>query len=190
MDSPDQNANGIPVSNVTQNQDHITLEVAAIGGTFEGMIHPGADSMRGTWEQGGQTFPLNLKRMVAQDGRGETVRPQEPSLPYPYHVDSVTFENKTDHVKLAGTLTYPDGNGPFPALVLIKRFAGIGKHKCRCCKKSADIRQSIESRSFRGLNHLFQEANTGFPDEYSQIQQTFSPRALDVIGKWLGKHLK
>jgi fermentation-respiration switch protein FrsA (DUF1100 family) len=35
------------------------------------------------------------------------------------------------------------------------------------------------------LNHLFQECKTGSPDEYAQIEQTFSPTALAEILNWL-----
>ena len=46
-------------------------------------------------------------------------RPQTPKKPYPYPAEDVTFENKTAGIKLAGTLTLPKGDGPFPAVVLI-----------------------------------------------------------------------
>ncbi|MXV38682.1 alpha/beta fold hydrolase [Flavobacteriaceae bacterium Ap0902] len=36
-----------------------------------------------------------------------------------------------------------------------------------------------------GLNHLFQESETGAVSEYSQIEQTFSPRALKEITHWI-----
>ncbi len=36
-----------------------------------------------------------------------------------------------------------------------------------------------------GLNHLFQETTTGLPTEYGQIEQTFSPRALEEMLKWI-----
>ncbi len=38
-----------------------------------------------------------------------------------------------------------------------------------------------------GLNHLFQDAKTGSPNEYAQIEETFSPAALKVIGDWIVK---
>lgn len=38
-----------------------------------------------------------------------------------------------------------------------------------------------------GLNHLFQETATGLPTEYGQIEQTFSPKALNEILRWLKK---
>jgi pimeloyl-ACP methyl ester carboxylesterase len=38
---------------------------------------------------------------------------------------------------------------------------------------------------FPGLNHLFQTCETGSPIEYARIQETFSPKALEVIREWL-----
>jgi fermentation-respiration switch protein FrsA (DUF1100 family) len=35
------------------------------------------------------------------------------------------------------------------------------------------------------LNHLFQECKTGSPTEYADIEQTFSPLALDAMTKWI-----
>ena len=36
-----------------------------------------------------------------------------------------------------------------------------------------------------GLNHLFQTAELGLPDEYYLIEETMSPVALTVMGDWL-----
>ena len=38
-----------------------------------------------------------------------------------------------------------------------------------------------------GLNHLFQTAKTGSPNEYAQISETISPLALDKIAGWILK---
>ncbi|NLG84701.1 MAG: alpha/beta hydrolase [Firmicutes bacterium] len=40
-----------------------------------------------------------------------------------------------------------------------------------------------------GLNHLFQTCKTGSPAEYGQIEETFSPAALTLIGDWRAGHL-
>lgn len=40
-------------------------------------------------------------------------------------------------------------------------------------------------RRLPGLNHLFQSATTGAPAEYAQIEETFSPAALDLISAWI-----
>ena len=37
----------------------------------------------------------------------------------------------------------------------------------------------------KGLNHLFQKAKTGNPSEYAAIEETFNPKALQIIGKWI-----
>jgi fermentation-respiration switch protein FrsA (DUF1100 family) len=39
-----------------------------------------------------------------------------------------------------------------------------------------------------GLNHLFQTAQTGSPTEYSTIEETISPAALELIGNWILEH--
>jgi dienelactone hydrolase len=36
-----------------------------------------------------------------------------------------------------------------------------------------------------GLNHLFQEAETGNPTEYGSIDQTMSPQAMDRVARWI-----
>jgi hypothetical protein len=38
-----------------------------------------------------------------------------------------------------------------------------------------------------GLNHLFQTAKTGGPEEYSKIEETISPKALETMGEWISK---
>lgn len=40
------------------------------------------------------------------------------------------------------------------------------------------------------LNHLFQESTTGMPQEYEQIEQTFSPVALSEMLQWINIHTK
>ena len=46
-------------------------------------------------------------------------RPQTPKPTLSYQSEDVLFENAKARVKLAGTVTRPDGRGPFPALILI-----------------------------------------------------------------------
>ena len=39
-----------------------------------------------------------------------------------------------------------------------------------------------------GLNHLFQHATTGQVEEYSKIEETFAPEALQEISAWILAH--
>jgi hypothetical protein len=50
--------------------------------------------------------------------------------------------------------------------------------------------QAAGNRDYRvvampGLNHLFQTARTGSPDEYTQLPEIFAPAALDLITEWI-----
>jgi pimeloyl-ACP methyl ester carboxylesterase len=38
-----------------------------------------------------------------------------------------------------------------------------------------------------GMNHLLQQAKTGAPNEYNDIEETMSPSALKIITDWLTK---
>jgi len=40
-----------------------------------------------------------------------------------------------------------------------------------------------------GLNHQFQTASTGSPEEYAKIEETIAPVALELIGMWIHKSL-
>lgn len=46
----------------------------------------------------------------------------------------------------------------------------------------------VTVKELPGLNHLFQECKTGSPVEYIQIEQTFSPAALEEINQWMTKN--
>jgi pimeloyl-ACP methyl ester carboxylesterase len=43
----------------------------------------------------------------------------------------------------------------------------------------------VTVRRLPGLNHLFQTAKTGSPQEYAQIEETMSPAVLDTVTHWI-----
>lgn len=45
----------------------------------------------------------------------------------------------------------------------------------------------VETHAMIGLNHLLQEADTGDITEYAQIEQTLSPKVLEMIAQWIKK---
>lgn len=47
--------------------------------------------------------------------------------------------------------------------------------------------KNVEIDELPGLNHLFQTAKTGAPAEYSEIEETMSPVALEKISAWILK---
>jgi hypothetical protein len=118
MDSPDQNAMGMPVTSVTRDGASFKLEMKQIAGRFEGKIAQDLSTIDGTWTQGGNALPLFLKR-VKDAAELERRRPQNPVKPYPYRDEDVSYANPAASITLATTLTIPPGKGPFPAVLLI-----------------------------------------------------------------------
>jgi len=116
MDSLDQGVSGIPVESVSYKDGNLNLGVKSIGGSFEGIYKENNKTIEGEWKQVGSAFPLVLNRI---EKAPDTHREQDPVKPYPYTEEEVVYENKEAGVKLAGTLTLPRSEGPFPAVILI-----------------------------------------------------------------------
>lgn len=115
MDSPDQGANGIPVTKTIFKDGAITFELTPMHVIYNGKLE--GEEIFGTFSQGGQEFSLNLSRKEV--AKTKLNRPQEPKAPFEYEVEEVKFSNSKDNVTLAGTLTLPKGKGKFPVVVLI-----------------------------------------------------------------------
>ena len=115
LDSPDQAAQGIPLGRVTLAGDTLYISAPMLLGSYKGAMV--SDSLvTGSWTQAGKSYPLDVRR---QGAPVVINRPQEPKPPFPYKSEDVTFSNKVENFDLAGTLTLPEGSGPFPAVVLI-----------------------------------------------------------------------
>ena len=48
----------------------------------------------------------------------------------------------------------------------------------------------LSTEKLTGLNHLFQHCKTCTIQEYSQLEETFSPDALKIMSEWLDKNVK
>jgi len=114
-DSPDQGVRGIPVETVRYEDGRLVLEMPAMQARFEGTLIR-EDGIEGQWTQGGASIPLELERVEEVVGPN---RPQEPEPPFPYTAEEVRYPNPEAGIQLAGTLTLPEGEGPFPAVALI-----------------------------------------------------------------------
>lgn len=118
MDSPDQGARNIAVDRPTIEGGVVRFVVPVIGGRFEGARSGDGQILTGALSQGGATLPLVLTRTAATATLA--ARPQTPAPPFPYRIEPVAFDNPAaPGVRLAGTLTLPEGAGPFPAAILI-----------------------------------------------------------------------
>ena len=114
LDVPAQGAFDVPVDKTVFQDNHLQMTLSAMGANYSGTLK--GEAIEGEFTQHGMAFPLNLAK-----GEKETpkARPQDPQPPFNYRAEEVTFTNKKEGNTLAGTLTIPEGDGPFPALVLV-----------------------------------------------------------------------
>lgn len=115
MDSPDQGANGIPVTKTTYENPKIKFEITNAHIEYNGELKE--SEIIGVFKQNGQEFPMNLSKKAIT--KTALKRPQEPIKPYPYYEEEVSFQNPKANISLAGTLTLPKKEGVFPAVILI-----------------------------------------------------------------------
>ncbi|SDX61701.1 alpha/beta hydrolase family protein [Hymenobacter psychrophilus] len=122
MAVPQQGATGLPLSAVVVRHDSLLIGADKIGGRFAGRFAPDGQQAVGSWSQGGSQFPLTLTRSSTGATTGAAAaprRPQEPTGPLPYRALDLAFPGAKGGFQLAGTLTLPQGKGPFPAVVLV-----------------------------------------------------------------------
>lgn len=110
LDIPVQSAFGLELINVYVNGDSAGFDLPSNLGvaSFDGLVD--GDLLSGTFSQGGNLGSFELRRTV--NAQAEMI---------PYSVSEVTITG--DEVSLAGTLTIPEGSGPFPGVVM---FTGSG----------------------------------------------------------------
>jgi pimeloyl-ACP methyl ester carboxylesterase len=116
LDSPDQGARGLKVDTITLDKSALVFEMKRLMARYEGKLNAEGTEAVGTWTQAGNELPLTLKKT---EKASERRRPQTPRPPFPYKVVDVKYPGAGEQMTLAGTLTEPEGDGPFPAVILI-----------------------------------------------------------------------
>ena len=121
LDSLDQGVTGLPANHVTLKEPIFHFEIPSVAGVYEGTLSTNKNAITGKWSQ---TSADNLRlNFIRSDQALELRRPQTPVRPFPYAEEEVTFGGGAEGIVLAGTLTLPKGEGPFPAALLV---AGSG----------------------------------------------------------------
>lgn len=118
-DVPIQKAKGISSSQTELNNFLLTIEIKAIGATYEGKINASGDKIEGTWGQSGKKFILNLEPFI--NGQNEVVitKPQTPKPPFTYQSKDIVYEGLNTKLSYGATLTYPNDQSKFPLVILI-----------------------------------------------------------------------
>lgn len=120
LDIPVQGVKGAEMADVVRTDSEIAFTFAQVNAVFRATINEDGRTASGTLQQAGMTLPLKLERKTAEQLLAEQPkRPQTPKPPFPYEEREVVYRNEVDGVTIAGTLTIPAGDGPFPAVVMI-----------------------------------------------------------------------
>ena len=139
--------NRVPTS-LTFRGDTLVFYAATVDCRFVCVLSPEARELRGNWSQPGLRVPLTLRysaTSAAIAARGQAA----PAAAITYHTEAVTLTSQPGNVPLAGTLSIPDGPGPFPAALLLSdmgshdRDARQGNYRLFAGLASSLVRQGI-----------------------------------------------
>ncbi len=135
LDIPEQGLSGIPLESVTWEKGRVHMACALKNASYNGRINDEGSGIMGKWGKG-DWLTLNLtkspgppverppnEKVRAMESKMKADAELEPRKPYPYGEEDVSFAGAGEGVTLAGTLTLPEGKGPFPAVILL---AGSG----------------------------------------------------------------
>ncbi len=114
IDIPQQGAAGLALDNITLDGDQIHFEIASVGAIFDGTVTE--EGIAGDFTQATATGTFELA--AAERVEEET---SEEVADLPYSVEAVSWD--IDDTTVEATLTIPEGDGPFPAVIMV---AGSG----------------------------------------------------------------
>ena len=115
LDSPAQGAFGLRAE-AAVTDGALTATWPDIGATYTATLSKARDAVAGDFVQGGQTFRLRLTRSAAPIAVPD--RPQAIIGTPPYALVTGSAQSAPG-TRLAYTLTLPEGDGPYPGVVLI-----------------------------------------------------------------------
>jgi pimeloyl-ACP methyl ester carboxylesterase len=116
LDLPARRMSRLPVS-VALKGDSVVFFAAKANCRYACVLANSGQELRGTWVQAGLRVPLALRRAAVQPAGASAAAPV--AVATTYHIEEVTVTSLAGGVVLAGTLSLPDGAGPFPAAVLL-----------------------------------------------------------------------
>jgi pimeloyl-ACP methyl ester carboxylesterase len=118
---PAQSLFGAPLGEISVADGKLSFSLVQAGARWTAKLEGDGTVVDCVLEQRGTSLdcmlaPIDEATLAAVES---PARPQTPVPPFPYDALEVGYDNETDGVHLAGTLTMPDGPGPFPAALLV-----------------------------------------------------------------------
>jgi len=105
---PPAGAPQVALGDLTLEHNVLSFSVPSIPAWFDGTLAGDASSIDGAWQQGSDAVMVSLRRIAGSAGATDAYQSQE-----------VSFPSAAPGITLAGTLTKPQGEGPFPAVLLV-----------------------------------------------------------------------
>ena len=59
--------------------------------------------------------------------------------------------------------------------------------RCRALRNGLSDNTKNSLEAIEGLNHLFQHCQTGSPNKYRDIEETFAPEVLEKLIQWISE---
>jgi fermentation-respiration switch protein FrsA (DUF1100 family) len=197
MNSVDQGSGEMPLGEVKFENHLLSIKSPKFGIEFEGNVDVRHKTFDSEFRQGSNKFPIMFHKV---DKLPTISRPQDPKRPFPYNEEQVEYENKNAAIKIAGTLTYPKSDGPFPAVILLNgsgpqnRDSEVFGHKPFLVLSDYLTRQGIavlrtDDRGVGGTTGKFEGSTTGdFTEDalagiqYLRGRKEINPKQIGLIG--------
>jgi pimeloyl-ACP methyl ester carboxylesterase len=194
LESPDQGSIAVKASQVRLIEDSVFIEIRQFNAKYSGKII--GDSINGRFIQG-TGFPLNLKKVNQPTVK---IRPQTPVPPFPYKTEELIYQNDKKTISYGATITIPQGNGPFAAVLLLtgsgqqnrdeeivghKPFAVIADHLTR----NGFIVLRVDDRGTgKTTGEVFKSTTADYADDakvslnYLQTRKEVDKKRIGLIG--------
>lgn len=207
FDAPDAGASGLEVRDLARDKDRVRFIVAVTRAEFDGHLSEEGDVLTGEWRFPGRPVTeVTLRRADREQGAmrgdaGDASARTSIDAPAPYRSLEVRIENpRSAGVALAGTLTLPDGRGPFPAAVLVSgsgaedRDESLFGHRPFAVLADYLSRRGIavlrtDDRGVGGSSGVYSQAtprdlagDIGAAVAFLEERDDIDPRAVGVIG--------
>jgi dienelactone hydrolase len=173
---------GVPGIDIIVEQ---TLRISEAGGQSHEEAEKGAAEERKILtlveqEKDDAELAKKLREVLAGKVPEATLNAQIKALSSPWYREFIQYDPSTALSKV---------KCPVLALIGEKDLQVPPDLNLPAIRKALEIsgNKNVEVDELPGLNHLFQPAKTGAPSEYSEIETTISPIALEKIASWILK---
>jgi uncharacterized protein len=159
------------------------MTYAITGAETNDQARTGATAFLNDWTRGKDSSTLESLNLLNPAKREEYLLAMVEQLRSPWFLYFTRFDPTPNLQKLTGKVLALNGTRDIQ-VIHSQNLSGIAS-----ALKKSKVRK-FEIREIEGLNHLFQSCRTCTLDEYRELDESFSPVALNMISDWINKEIK